>query len=524
MTTWNNHIRLKIPPSHYQDKTSVMEKAREKTSKELVEEIKSSQRGSVEVPEDFVDLFLGAVPPPAVQNDNGFICGEPYSADKHFTFFYKRGQSGSIESYQAELLPIKTAKAMLEGKIIDKDGFRFIEIDQHKGWSIMIAEEERKYSKASLWLQDPQSKDISLAQELTTYDKRSNVYKIINATVESRKSGHGMIIDNVSEPKTIGRFVDGDPDELYIETLYQKHDGSFYLEKTRGQEDVISASINKEAACDWVFDYALDSQYEDFLVEIFGVELVKAATERTIGVDQQETKTLKKTFGEWLGSAPVWDFDNALASKIVNGVEYRITDENIFIDGKKKYPLYKDKERVDLFDGVSLAKEYVEKSNKHILSIDGEQVWASCSKAGSENNDELSRHEEQIKSNSYTKIKIPLADLLNNDKDLGDFVEKSRVTGMVKRPITQPIIIGNVSRGYPIKNDCVLDGFNRVLQALINNDKEIEAYAPTHSKYLDNVRATKMGQDQKVIVGVNDNAHTDVNDERIYNSKWRGYR
>ncbi|MCA6368257.1 MAG: hypothetical protein IM631_12130 [Cytophagales bacterium] len=399
-----------------------MEKVKEKTFQELVEEIRSARRGSVEVPEDFADHFLGSVPP-SVQNANGFICGEAYSGDKHYTFFYKRGQSGYIESYQAELLPIKTAKAMLEGKVIDKDGFNFIQIDEHKGWGILIAVEDRKYSKASLWLQDPEDKSIYLAQYLTTYDKRSDVYKIIDATLESSK-----------------------------------------------------------------------------------------------------TNTVK-TFGEKLGGAPLWDFDNALASKVVNGVEYRITDENIFVDGKKKYPLYKDKERVDLFDGVSKAKQYVEKSNKHILSIGGEEVWAACSKEGSENNNELSRHEEQIKSTSYAKIKIPLDDLVKNDQDLRDFVVAGMGEGQIKRPINQPIIIGNVSRGYPLKNDCVLDGFHRVLQALINNDKEIEAYVPSNSKYLENVRSEKMGQDQqKVIVGVNDNAGTDVNDEKIYNSKWRGYR
>jgi hypothetical protein len=399
-----------------------MEKVKEKTFQELVEEIRSSQRGSVEVPEDFADHFLGAVPP-AVQNANGFICGEPYSGDKHYTFFYKRDQAGSIQSYQAELLPIRTAKAMLEGKVIDKDGFNFIELDQHKGWSILIAEEERKHSEASLWLQDPQSKDIRLAQELTTYDKSSEVYKIIDATLENSK------------------------------------------------------------------------------------------------------KNPAKTFGEELGGAPLWDFDNAVATKVVNGVEYRITDENIVVDGKKKYPLYKDKERIDLFDGVSQAKEFVEKSTKHILGISGAEVWAACSKAGSENNNELSRHEEQIKSTIYSKIKIPPADLLHNDQDLRDFVEKSRIAGMVKRPITQPIIIGNVSRGYPLKNDCVLDGFNRVVQAIVNGDKQILAYVPTNSKYLENVRSEKLGEDQqKVIVGVNDNAPMDVDDQRIYNSKWRGYR
>jgi hypothetical protein len=152
-------------------------------------------------------------------------------------------------------------------------------------------------------------------------------------------------------------------------------------------------------------------------------------------------------------------------------------------------------------------------------------VWSACSKEGSENNNELSRHEEQIKSTSYAKIKIPLDDLVKNDQDLRDFVVAGMGEGQIKRPINQPIIIGNVSRGYPLKNDCVLDGFHRVLQALINNDKEIEAYVPSNSKYLENVRSEKMSQDQqKVIVGVNDNAGTDVNDEKIYNSKWRGYR
>lgn len=532
-----------------------MVKVNEKTFQELVDEIRSSQRGSVEVPEDFADNFLGAVPP-AVQNANGFICGEPYSGDKHYTFFYKRDQSGSIESYQAELLPIGTAKAILEGKIIDKDGFNFIQLDQHKGWNILIADEERKYSKASLWLQDPHSKDIRLAQELTTYNKRSEVYKIIEANLEIKKSEN-------KESVASGLYVDGEQNRPYIATL-AKVIGSANLKQEGLLNEYQSLELQKE----------IESKYNK-------------PGEHKFGQDNEDIRQ------------HLYSYEHPLAEKEINGVNLRIAEGLIegekysgkrrrtyllYADGKiagKFYSIDDTKKVVKFIEdnlvealpqktesqslkglpqaetqrGVSVVGEVEINGNEvwHIAKkadeqpvkpsesepvsqevgsgvessdteIKGDDVWESSKKAGSENNNELSRHEEQIRSTRYAKIKIPIDKLLYIDQDLMDFVAQSKIAGAENRAITQPIIIGDVSRGYPLKNDCVLDGFNRVVQAIINGDKQIDAYVPTNSKYLENARSEKMGQDQKVIVGVNDNAHTDVNDERIYNSKWRGYR
>jgi hypothetical protein len=755
-----------------------MEKDKEKTFQELVEEIRSARRGSVEVPEDFADQFLGAVPP-SVQNANGFICGEAYSADKHYTFFYKRDEHGAITSYQAELLPINTAKAMLQDKIIEKDGFRFIQLDQHKDWPILIAEEERKYSTSALWLQDPQTKDISLAQELTTWDRRSEVYKIIDAKLEIKLSEQKELV-------AIGRY--GDNNETYLETLEKfigygdlkqggllnehqslelqkeieskynkpgehkfgqdnedirqnlytyehplaekeingvnlriaegliegekysgerrktyllyangKIAGKFYSvgdikkvvkviednlveaipQKTesrspQGQqqaEEKVSSGVGalREKVLSGDEVYAIAEKAGSENGDISDIEEVvkrKDYVKRKVSIDQliKNDEDLR----EYLNSEPVpqkgrkvtqpiivadvsrggdiqkdgvVDGFHRIAQAIANGetkIDAYVQSESILskeqplptpkneptgeaVKEEVRRPVQRNKEQaqpkrsqpvqpsaqevakpvdnnglapdgketevnpeargneqtgtgIKQEDAENITREAqssspnnqgsprstrqikqeqdegleieikelptkkvrnkvqdeVKKGEEKVASdteIKGDDVWESSKKAGSENNNELSRHEDQIKSTSYAKIKIPLDDLVKNDQDLRDFVIAGMGEEQIKRPINQPIIIGNVSREYPLKNDCVLDGFNRVLQAVINNDKEIEAYVPNNSKYLENARSEKMSQDQqKVIVGVNDNAGIDVNDERIYNSKWRGYR
>lgn len=63
---------------------------------------------------------------------------------------------------------------------------------------------------------------------------------------------------------------------------------------------------------------------------------------------------------------PLWNFDNPLAQKTINGIEYRITDENKTVnrgtkEAYKLYSLYQGKKFIGDYTSVSIAKGIAEK-------------------------------------------------------------------------------------------------------------------------------------------------------------------
>ena len=53
----------------------------------------------------------------------------------------------------------------------------------------------------------------------------------------------------------------------------------------------------------------------------------------------------------------LWNYDNPLAQKTVNGINFRIA-EGFIIDKKKSYILYKDSKLVGTYTSVEEAKEF----------------------------------------------------------------------------------------------------------------------------------------------------------------------
>jgi hypothetical protein len=113
----------------------------------------------------------------------------------------------------------------------------------------------------------------------------------------------------------------------------------------------------------------------------------------------------------------------------------------------------------------------------------GQEVWQSAMQAGSENNEALNDLEDTIKSNSYTVKKISISQLCDNDVDLKNYINNEKPEKLKYRPIVQPVIIGNISRGGPIIKNTVIDGFHRILQAIHNGDTDIIAYVPVKKEF-----------------------------------------
>src|ERR1035437_2680217 len=113
-------------------------------------------------------------------------------------------------------------------------------------------------------------------------------------------------------------------------------------------------------------------------------------------------------------------------------------------------------------------------------SISGQKVWELASKAGSEHNDQLETLIENIKSQEYYLLNIPIAKVLERDVDLKSYVQieaKQYVEFSKYREIKQPIVIGKVSRGGVEEyKDGVIDGSNRLAQAFANGATEIQAF------------------------------------------------
>ena len=63
---------------------------------------------------------------------------------------------------------------------------------------------------------------------------------------------------------------------------------------------------------------------------------------------------------------PVWDFDNPLFKKKINGITYRITKDNGSTDPNSRYSLFADKKRVGNYENVDVAQnEAVNHSRKN---------------------------------------------------------------------------------------------------------------------------------------------------------------
>ena len=114
----------------------------------------------------------------------------------------------------------------------------------------------------------------------------------------------------------------------------------------------------------------------------------------------------------------------------------------------------------------------------------GSEVWESAVKAGSENNEGLESEEDTITLTNYVLIDIPLCKVMKRDPDVEDFVNNSKDDERFSkhRRIEQPIIIGGIDRGGPFYTDGVIDGGNRVAQAVLGNKETmIKAYVPVNS-------------------------------------------
>lgn len=114
--------------------------------------------------------------------------------------------------------------------------------------------------------------------------------------------------------------------------------------------------------------------------------------------------------------------------------------------------------------------------------VKGNDVWESANKAGSEHNDALETYEKQIRKTDYKLVDVPVSTVIKNDGDVKSMLEKdvdfTAGEFSKKRKITQPIIIGEVNRGGDNFKMGVVDGGNRIAQAVANGDQTIQAYVP----------------------------------------------
>ena len=112
----------------------------------------------------------------------------------------------------------------------------------------------------------------------------------------------------------------------------------------------------------------------------------------------------------------------------------------------------------------------------------GQEVWDIALKGGSEHNDTLEYLEQDIISKDYFLKDISVNEILTEDIDVMEFVNemKNNTSSIVSiREIHQPIVIGH--NPYSGKNS-VIDGSNRVLQAINNGQETIKGFVPVDSK------------------------------------------
>ncbi len=74
----------------------------------------------------------------------------------------------------------------------------------------------------------------------------------------------------------------------------------------------------------------------------------------------EQFKNKIMTYNNFFKNAnPLFNFDNPLAIKNINGIIYKITDENIRLNGKKLYTLYMNSFLLGNFNTVNEAKNRV---------------------------------------------------------------------------------------------------------------------------------------------------------------------
>jgi len=151
-------------------------------------EIKESRNKSVSVSQEFNDHFLGSVPP-IKHNRNGFICGEAYSGDSHYTFLYRRDEKNNTR-HEAELLPLRVAEALLDNKIINRNGQQMIVLDQYRKKKLAILMDERSNSKPTMYLIDNITDDLNIVDYgsknyLRVADVRTIIDRIENKEVQT---------------------------------------------------------------------------------------------------------------------------------------------------------------------------------------------------------------------------------------------------------------------------------------------------------------------------------------------------
>jgi len=111
-------------------------------------------------------------------------------------------------------------------------------------------------------------------------------------------------------------------------------------------------------------------------------------------------------------------------------------------------------------------------------TVSGEDVYKEIAKLPNTTeapaNDQMDA--ANVKGKTFERKAVKIADLIKNDQDLRDFVEKTEIKP--GRKIEAPIILGKVTRGAA-ERDGVIDGMHRIAQAVANGEKTIDAYVET---------------------------------------------
>ena len=180
----------------------------------------------------------------------------------------------------------------------------------------------------------------------------------------------------------------------------------------------------------------------------------------------------------------LFNYENPIAEKDSNGVNLRIAEGLLRIgeDGKnrKSFLLYADGKIVGEFDSVDNAKKAVKLIEDNLVKLEslppkkqapikGEVVSNMAVNLGSDQGGISDFTANKIKEEDYEVRNVPIENLLNSDEDLAEYIDNAEeVREFEGKPFGMLPIV--TSKGE------VLDGYNRIHQAIENGESSIEVY------------------------------------------------
>ena len=178
----------------------------------------------------------------------------------------------------------------------------------------------------------------------------------------------------------------------------------------------------------------------------------------------------------------VYNYDNPIAERNIDGINFRIAQGLLRVDssGKKvkSYLLYANGKIIGEFNSIEKSKSAVQFIEKSLIKettikdqafIKGKIISTMAVELGSDQGGISDFTARKIEEEDYEVKNVLIEGLLDSDKDLAEYIENTEeVRDFEGEPFEMLPIV--TSSGE------VLDGYNRIHQAIVNGETFIEVY------------------------------------------------